>query len=110
MKQTVESQMVKGQMEMLILALLKNRGSMHGYRIRQTLTDQSQQIIQPSYGCLYPHLSKMEQRGWLQRRTELVGERRERIIYSITATGQTELNRRITKWTLFSRGIEQILQ
>jgi len=102
--------MVKGHMEMLVLGLLQSRGAMHGYRIRQELTDLSNQVLQPSYGWLYPHLAEMGKLGWLKSRTELVGERRERKTYFITAKGETELNRRIQKWSLFSNGIEQVLK
>jgi len=83
---------------------------MHGYRIRQELTDLSSRVFQPSCGRLYPHLAKMKKAGWLTSRTELVSERPEQKTYSITAKGQTELKHRIQKWTLFSSGIEEILK
>jgi len=109
-KQSLDSQMVKGHMDLLVLGLLQSRGAMHGYRIRKELTDLSGRVFQPSYGRLYPHLAEMSKNGWLKSRTELVGERRERKTYSITAKGETELKRRIEKWSLFSKGIEEVLK
>jgi DNA-binding PadR family transcriptional regulator len=110
MKQSLDGQMVKGHIEMLILALLQQEGPLHGYLIRQRLTDRSGQVLQPSYGRLYPHLAQMETAGWLKSRRETVCERRERKAYSITPRGRTELRRRIKKWDLFSGGIDRILK
>ncbi|MBI9020728.1 MAG: helix-turn-helix transcriptional regulator [Verrucomicrobia bacterium] len=109
MKQSIDGEMVKGHAEMLILALLHREGPLHGYLIRKKLTDLSHQVLQPSYGRLYPHLATMEKKGWLKSRTEVVCESRVRKAYSITATGRTELKRRIKKWQLFSAGIDLIL-
>lgn len=102
--------MVKGHLEMLILALLQTDGPLHGYRIRQTLTDRSNQVFQPSYGRLYPCLAELKRIGWIKSRKETVCESRERTAYSITAKGQTELKRRMKKWELFSDGIGWILK
>jgi PadR family transcriptional regulator PadR len=110
MKQSLDGQMVKGHVEMLILALLQQEGPLHGYLIRQRLADQSGQVLQPSYGRLYPHLMQMERKSWLKSRMETVCERRERKTYSITARGRTELKRRMKKWDLFSAGINSILK
>jgi len=82
---------------------------MHGYLIRQELADRSRHILQPSFGRLYPLLAQMEKSDWLKSRMELVGERRERKTYRITAKGRTELKRRVKKWELFSAGINRIL-
>ena len=109
MKRNIDGEMVKGHTQMLVLALLQNGGSMHGYRIRQELADISHHILQPSFGCLYPLLAQMEKSDWLKSRMELVGERRERKTYRITAKGRTELKRRAKKRELFSAGINRIL-
>lgn len=102
--------MIKGHLEMLILGILQSRGSQHGYLIRQQLTDLSQQVFQPSYGRLYPCLAEMKKFGWLKSRKEIVCDRRERTIYSITTKGRTELKRRIKKWELFSSGANRVLK
>lgn len=102
--------MIKGHLELLILAVLQMNGSMHGYRIRQELADCSHQVFQPSFGRLYPCLAEMERVGWLKSRREMVCDRRERNAYSITAKGRIELKRRMKKWELFSEGINQIIK
>ena len=101
--------MIKGHTEMLILALLQNTTSMHGYLIRQELTDRSNQIVHPSLGRIYPLLAQMQKKSWLKSRPETVCENRVRNTYSITPTGRAELNVRIKKWELFSAGINRIL-
>ncbi len=102
--------MIKGHLEMLILALLYDKGPLHGYGIRQTLTDLSGQVVQPAFGRLYPLLASMTRRGWLKSRLETVCENRKRRVYSITPKGRTELKRRLKKWELFSNGINQVIR
>jgi len=102
--------MIKGHTEMLILALLHHGESMHGYRIRQELSDISHEVVHPSFGRLYPLLAQMEKKSWLKSRKETVCERRVRNTYRITARGQTELKRRAKKWDLFSAGINRLLK
>ena len=109
MKLSIESQMIKGHMDLLILAAIHHHGATHGYRIRQLLTDRSNRTVHPSYGQLYPHLAKMEKSGLLRSRIETVGERRERRTYALTAQGRAELKRRIAVWNAFSDGISRIL-
>jgi DNA-binding PadR family transcriptional regulator len=109
MKLSVESQMIKGHMQLLILAAIYHHGASHGYRIRQVLIDLSNRTAQPSFGQLYPHLKEMERIGWLTSRIEKVGERRERKAYTLTASGRDELKRRIYVWNSFSSGVARIL-
>ena len=109
MKLSKESQMIKGHMDLLILAAIYHHGASHGYRIRQVLTDLSGRTVHPSYGQLYPHLAEMERIGWLKSRIETIGERRERKAYTLTAAGRNELKQRIHIWNSFSEGIARIL-
>lgn len=109
MKLSAESQMVKGHMDLLILAVIYHLGTAHGYRIRQVLTDRSDRTVQPSFGQLYPNLAALEKYGWITGQTETVCDRRERRIYSLTTAGKTELKRRIHAWNSFSDGISRVL-
>ena len=109
MKRSIDGEMVKGHTEMVILALLHNATSMHGYLIRQELADQSNQVVHPSLGRIYPLLAQMEKKSWLKSRQETICESRVRKTYSITARGRAELKVRIKKWELFSAGINRIL-
>jgi len=110
MKRSVDGEMVKGHTEMLILALLHSGASMHGYLIRQELTDISHQVVHPSLGRIYPLLRQMEKKGWLKSRQETVCESRVRNTYRITAAGRAELKVRTKKWELFSAGINRLLK
>ena len=67
MKRSIDGEMIKGHTDMLILALLGNGTSMHGYLIRQKLCDISRQVVHPSLGRIYPLLARMEKKGWLNR-------------------------------------------
>jgi len=109
MKQSLESQLVKGHLDMLILAILHHNGASHGYFIRQRLADWSNRTVQPSHGRLYPRLREMEKIGWVQSREETVCRKRVRRAYSITPVGENELKRRMQIWKSFSEGIDRLL-
>ncbi len=110
MKRRIDGEMVKGYPDLLILALLNNGDPLHGYLIRQQLIDISNHVLHPSFGRIYPLLAEMEKKSWIKSRTELVGRRRERKVYRMTAKGRTELTRRVKKWQLFSAGIDRLLK
>jgi len=110
MKQSLESQLVKGHLDMLILAILHHNGPSHGYFIRQRLGDWSNRTVHPSHGRLYPRLREMEKVGWLKSREETVCRNRVRKVYSLTDAGRSELKNRIEIWKSFSQGINRCLR
>ena len=103
-----ETEMLKGNAEMLVLALLAE-GERHGYQIRQELADRSHQVVQLSFGTLYPLLVSMERRKWVRSAWVKVGKVRERHHYSITARGLAELSERKDQWARFIAAIGPLL-
>jgi PadR family transcriptional regulator PadR len=103
-----ETEMLKGNAEMLVLALLAE-GARHGYQIRQELADRSHQVVQLSFGTLYPLLDSMERRKWVRSEWVKVGKVRERRHYTITARGRAELRERKDQWARFIAAITRML-
>jgi len=103
-----ETEMLKGNAEMLVLALLAE-GAQHGYQIRQELADRSRQVVQLSFGTLYPMLDSLERRKWVRSEWVKVGKVRERRHYTITACGRAELRERKDQWARFVAAITRML-
>ena len=56
---------------MLILRTLQ-WGSQHGHGIGQAIRMQSDELLKVETGSLYPALHRLEKRGWLRSKTQLV--------------------------------------
>ena len=103
-----ETEMLKGNAVMLVLALLAE-GERHGYQIRQQLADRSHQVVQLSFGTLYPLLDSMERRKWVRSEWVKTGKVRERRHYTITPFGRAELHDRNDQWDRFVAAVTRML-
>lgn len=64
---------------------------LYGYQIRQEIESRSKGLITIKEGSLYGPLYRMEKRGYISSRKELVGKKRFRIYYQITEKGKDYL-------------------
>src|SRR5438309_6396950 len=78
---------------LMVLGLLRTTGPMHGHQIRRMAEMNSVEAWGGvSVGSLYRELHRMEEEGLVQPvRSEQVGRRPARTIYSITDEGGREL-------------------
>lgn len=77
-----------GALRLYLLATLEG-GPAHGYEIIRALADRFGGTYSPSAGTVYPRLAKLQEEGLLT--TTMDGRR---TVYSLTAAGQAELERR----------------
>ncbi|WP_327365219.1 PadR family transcriptional regulator [Streptomyces sp. NBC_01217] len=81
-------------LELAILGFLAD-GPLHGYQLRRLITHLSGHSRPVSDGSLYPAISRLVNSGLLDRRTEPGASAAQRHTLSLTATGRTELLRRL---------------
>ncbi len=93
---------------MLVLDLLAEEPG-HGYELRQRMADRSSHYFQPALGRLYPLLEDMERRNLVKGRWHLVGEARQRHVYTITTKGRRELAHRRDTWNQYVRHVQLVL-
>lgn len=110
MKRSVEGEMIKGHVEMLVLAMLAGGEPRHGYRIRKEMIELSGSKLHPAHSRLYPLLRQMVKKGWLISWKETVCEKRERTAYQITKAGTAELRAQKKRWELFSQSVNRLLK
>ena len=79
-------ELLKGTLQVIILKLLAEHGTMYGYEISQKVKELSAEKIVLKDGSLYPALQKMLQDGLVDFKEEAVGKR-VRKYYRLTATG-----------------------
>ena len=76
-------------LELAILGLLKER-AMHGYELRQQLSQKLGFFWTVSFGSLYPTLKKLERRGVVEKFFPSDQTSRRKQVYRITPSGETE--------------------
>lgn len=73
-----------------ILGLL-NHEDMSGYDIKKRIDDSLKFFWDAGFGQIYPGLKTLEQNGWVNCASKASGAGPERIMYSITTQGRSEL-------------------
>ena len=86
-KDDTKEKLTVGILELLILKLLSFE-DMYGYQIMQEIQIKSKGKLQIKEGSLYGPLYRMEQRGYLSTRKELVGKKRFRVYYHLEDLGK----------------------
>ncbi|MEM9643728.1 MAG: helix-turn-helix transcriptional regulator [Planctomycetota bacterium] len=82
--------------EMLVLRLL-SRQPMHGYAVVQAIKRRSEEKLQFGEGSIYPILHRLEGDKMLKTSRTMVNGR-ERVVYSITASGKKRLSEYHSLW------------
>lgn len=89
-------------LELAILGLLQEK-AMHGYELKQQLTQKLGHFWQVSYGSLYPTLKELKQRGAIEPVFDAEETSRRKNVYRITNEGRREFlelieDRAATAW------------
>ena len=79
-----------------LLGILSLR-PMSGYDIRKFVMENLGYFWKESYGQIYPMLKQMARQGLVESRIERANGKPDRQIYSLTATGHTELKKWLTE-------------
>ncbi|HEX2967145.1 MAG TPA: PadR family transcriptional regulator [Syntrophorhabdaceae bacterium] len=104
-----KSDLLQGTLDMLILKIVA-LGPIHGYSISQRIQQISKDVLQVQQGSLYPALHRLENRGWLKAEWGASETGHEAKFYSLTKTGQKQLEIETSKWERLSMAIALILQ
>jgi transcriptional regulator len=69
----------------------------------------SDDVLQVSDGSLYPALHKLEQEGWIKGEWRATENNRRAKFYSLTRSGQKQLNKEMANWDRVSAAIMRVL-
>ncbi len=82
-------ELLKGTLQVMILQLLAEQGSMYGYEIYQKVKELSDEKIILKDGSLYPALAKLHKDKLVQFKEVAVGKRKRKY-YELTKQGQEQ--------------------
>ena len=103
-----QQEMLKGNTETLLLALLENE-AMYGYQIVKEVDRRSSGYFAFKEGTLYPALHRLERAHLIEGRWEDTPSNVRRRYYLITMKGQQALSDRLSEWRQFSIAMNSIM-
>jgi PadR family transcriptional regulator PadR len=105
----MEGEMLKGHLDMIVLAALSAAGPAHGYAVIEEIKRRSGGAFDLPEGTIYPVLHRLELAGLLSSRWITADSGRRRRVYTLTRTGNRALVARRAIWKQFSDAIGGLL-
>jgi transcriptional regulator len=104
-----KSARLQGTLDMLILRTLLF-GPAHGHQIARHIQRTTEDVLQVEHGSLYPALHRMERKGWIISKWEVVKERnREARYYRLTRAGRKQLAHEESKWKQLASAVATVM-
>ena len=100
--------MLKGHLDMIVLAALSAAGPAHGYAVIEEIKRRSGGAFDLPEGTIYPALHRLERSGLLASGWSSASGRRRRV-YRLTRRGRARLESRRREWGAFSRAVDAVL-
>jgi len=104
-----KSDLLQGTLDLLILQVVA-LGPVHGYAVAQRLQQISRDVLQVRQGSLYPALHRLEELGWLKADWRNTESGREAKFYTLTKSGQKQLQRERSDWERLSEAVALVLK
>ena len=109
-KKSLETELIPGTLDMLILKTISREDSMHGYGIAQSIQEASRDVLRVEEGALYPALHRLEVRGLLKSEWGISDNNRRAKYYRLTALGRRELDTEAAYWTVVAAAVSRVMQ
>jgi len=103
-----DSQLYKGSLTTIILALLSENKRMYGYEITSQVKERTQGELKITEGALYPALHKLESEGLITVEIEKAGNRLRKY-YSLTEQGQTQTANQLQELQTYIRHMQTLI-
>jgi transcriptional regulator len=100
--------LVQGTLDLLILKTV-SLNAMHGWAIAKRIQQISGEVLQVQQGSLYPALHRLEQQGWIEAKWAESETGRQAKFYSLTPTGQGQLEKETSNWARLSTAINLVM-
>jgi DNA-binding PadR family transcriptional regulator len=107
--ETWESDLRRGILQLLVLAIIRDAGTTFGYAIAQTIRERTADRLILQDGTLYPLLRRLEQQKLVQSTWDVSGER-PRKYYRLTTAGDQQLRTMLTAWMDFVAALDPIFR
>src|SRR5579871_2269917 len=100
---------IQGTLDLLILKTL-SLAPMHGFGIARRVEQVSRGVFKVNPGSLLTALQRLERAGWLDAEWRQTENSRRAKFYSLTRTGEKQLENETADWTRRSSAIARLLK
>lgn len=104
-----QTELLKGNLQTIVLKLLADNGRMYGYEITQKARELSEGNMMLTEGALYPTLHKLEAEGFVKTEVITLGKR-IRKYYRLTHSGQSYVAGKIDEFIEFVSIMSRVLK
>jgi PadR family transcriptional regulator PadR len=105
-----DSDLLRGNTNLMLLFLIEEQGASYGYRIIKEIEARSRGYFHFREGTVYPALRKLENEGLLQGEWKKLPGGLERRYYRITPAGQQYLQKKLAMWRDFSSAMQLVFK
>lgn len=103
----MNSKLLRGSLDTVVLKMLHDKGEMYGYEITQRARAITDGQVEITEGALYPILHKLEAKGVLEVEVRNIGNRMRKY-YRLTENGSAELDTQLADWKQYVEGLSLI--
>jgi PadR family transcriptional regulator, regulatory protein PadR len=104
-----KTDLLQGTLDLLILRTIALE-PMHGWAIGLRIQQISKDVLQVQQGSLYPALHRLEHKGLIKADWGPSENNRRAKFYSLTKTGQRQLEEETATWQRLATAVAQILE
>jgi DNA-binding PadR family transcriptional regulator len=104
------SDLLRGNIDMLLLSLIYEFGSAHGYQLIKEVNKRSHGFFHLKEGTIYPALHHMENDGLLQGSWQATSNGPQRRCYVITKKGCEVFSHRKADWLNFTKAMNLVFE
>lgn len=100
--------LIQGTLDMLVLRTLLF-GPLHGYGIARAIRGASNDALDIEFGSLYPALTRLALKGWIDSKWDKSELNRRAKFYSLTPAGREQLTREHSDWQQFVSAVASVM-
>jgi PadR family transcriptional regulator PadR len=104
-----KSDILQGTLDLMVLKTLHAMGPMHGYGIARRIEQLSEDALQINQGTIYLCLVRLGQSRWIKAEWGVSENNRKARFYSITKTGEKQLEAKARSWERVAGVIGRLL-
>jgi PadR family transcriptional regulator PadR len=109
-RQSYDSDLLRGNTDSLLLFLINENGQTYGYRLIKEIEERSQGYFRFREGTVYPALRKLENDGLVQGEWKKLPSGQERRYYTITDHGRELLQKKLDMWQSFASAMALVMR
>lgn len=103
-----KNNLITGITDLLVLAILKEKGDSYVYEINKYITNYSKELLSISHNTIYTVMYKLEEEKMISEYAMLVGKKRTRVYYHIEPKGKEYLKGLMDNYLDMIHGVKLI--